>query len=432
MRARSLVVLVVFAAGCGCDVSYDGGADAAVDGSRDAGRDGGPRDAGARDAGTDAGRDGGPTDPGWAPLEGASERCSIERATFPDRVYRLEWEACPGIDGCRRVVRPSGAVVQAWFDSGRGFAEILAGTTGERIIALVPVDGGPAIAAWRGPRSAGSGSVVCSVDLEDVRAGTVAVSTLYYDGEFPDRSVQRVYAAPLGEIAGATTAALTLPAEPWVARGRTIRDLRVAPDFIAFQMEPDGNLYAARGGEIRAIHDGTDGLVQNLALVGEHMLWESWGDHVRLEHAGWDTPRAFFRELALGDARSFGTDGSDVAWLEGTDRAPSGTYGTLTLRAGRYSAALGVTDARDVRSFSSPGIVVVGGGWYAVSRASPERIDVFSLRDGSVRSYLAPTGERLGDPLYVTANELLISADHVTLIDPNGLPVVDPGTSSPP
>lgn len=420
----------------GVDAGRDAGRDAGWDAGRDAGRDAAFPDAG-RDAGTDAGpRDGGPDDPGWVRLPGLPPECPIERATYPERLWDVVWEPCTDragtvVPGCLSERRAGVmGIVNAWHDEHGTWLKMLGGDslgTG-RIVGIAAIDG-PMLAAWHEP------PIVIDEDVyREVTAVAVGGARAVFVAQFidsADRSRSRIWMyVGTPETIGAAEEPVWVFPSGFVSRGRTIHDLWISDRMIALQPSPDGTLYTYRAGESYTLTGrGTvTGLPQNIALVGDHILWEAWRglDDVRLVHARWGEASRIWRDVSPGDTKGFGTDGVDLAWQQAFDRQPDGSYARIELWTAPYRRDIESIEPRLVRTmdYRSPR-AAFGGGWFAVRGPGPGRVEVFSLSDGSRRTFMAPAGSVSMDPYYASATEIMFrgAGSDAIRFDPSILPV---------
>lgn len=426
-------------AGSPVDAGMDAGHDAGHDAGRDAGVDAGPRDAAS--PGDDAGPiDGGPMDPGWVRLPGLPDECPIERATYPERLWDTTWEPC--VDGSGAVVEECSVgrgrlthITDAWQD-GQTWLYMLGGDalgTG-RIVGLAPLEG-PLVAAWREPQRILGDDIYCAVTALAVGGGRAAFIAQFSDSSDMSRSRAWLYVATPSSIGTATEPVHEFPAG-FVARDRSIHDLWVSDVLVAIQSSPDGSLYTYRDGEWAILTGlGTvPGLPQNVALVGDNLLWEAWVglDDVRLVHARWGEPAAVWRDISPGDTKGFGTDGVDLAWFENHDRQPDGTYGRVELWTAGYrrdieSAVPALVRTVEGQRSNGP---AVGGGWVARFVRGPPptwvaRVEVFSLRDGTRRTFISPSGVVTDEPFSATDRAIMFKGGGglIYRFDPTALPV---------
>ena len=270
LRRRALGTIVLLAvlpmatSGCGDDNTLaDSGPDLTADdagltdaGSRDmesgeAGtRDTGLQDAQAEDLDAFEPNDLGPEDPGWVRVEGLPDWCTIERATFPQRLWRSEWLSCG--EGCTylsqdpihvRAVQPIGA-----HDGSRGiFIEARTrfdpptGADGDRSIAMLSGTDGSVFGAWRSP--AATESVFCGVRLA---AGPhhAVVLLRAVDGSRGLAEAQ-LYYDTLENIGQADTAVTSIDREI-LPIGAILQNRVVSADVFAAELKPANKLLLLR------------------------------------------------------------------------------------------------------------------------------------------------------------------------------------------
>lgn len=419
---RAIIVAILSAcagppvpdAGIG-DAGHDGGADAGYD----AGRDAAVADAGA-DASADAGpRDGGPDDPGWVRLPGLPDECPIERALYPERIWAVSWVPCTDpageeIPGCTTTPTRSSGFTGAWNDDGEIWLQMIGGDAlGEgRIVGIGHVDG-RIVAAWREPRVTPDDGILCRVTARAVGGGRAAFVAQFSDLVDETRSRAWLYVATPDSIGIDTSPVHEFPAS-FVPRDRMIVELWISAELIALQASPDGSLYSYRDGEWATLTGrGTvEGLPQNVELVGDHLLWEAWRglDDVRLVHARRGEAASVWRDIGPSDTKGFGSDGVDIGWFDAHDRQPDGTYLRTELWTAPYRRDLENVEPRLARVVDERcNAPAIGGGWAACRRINdgPQRVEVFSLRDGSRRTFVPPGGYVLDDPYYSREREVM-------------------------
>lgn len=420
----------------GVDAGFDAGQDAGRDAGHDAGRDAG-MDAGApprRDAGSDAGRgDGGSA--GWVRLPGLPPECPIERATHPERLWDVVWDPCTDdagevVPGCLTERRGGvTGVIGAWHDEAGTYLRMIGGdaAAGGRILGIAPVDG-PMLAAWHEPQVIIDGDFYCRISAIAVGGGRAAFAAQLSDRIDGSRSRIWLYVGMPETIGSVETPTWEFPTE-FILGNRSLTRMWISADLLAVQASPDGTLYTYRDGEWQTLtgRDTVPGIPQNVALVGDHTLWEAWRglDDVRLVHAPWGVGSAVWRDITPGDTKGFATDGVDLAWMELHDRQPDGRYARREVWTAPYRADLENVEARMLRTLSGRRTeAVVGGGWYA-AQASHSVVEVVSLRDGSLRTFTAPGGRVTDAPFYASEDEIMFPGLGLDAIrfDPNLVPV---------
>lgn len=423
MSLRRIAGFVVLLAACAGppepdagigDAGHDGGADA----GSDAGRDAAVADAGG-DAGADAGpRDGGPDDPSWVRLPGLPDECPIERALHPERIWDVSWLPCTDaageeIPGCTKTPTRSG-FSGAWNDDGEVWLRMIGGDAlGEgRIVGIGHVDG-RVVAAWREPqRSVDDSSIFCSVTARAVGGGRAAFVAQFADWNDMTQSRAWLYVGTPNTIGSTTDPVHEFPAT-FVPRDRTIVELWISAELLALQVSPDGSLYSYREGEWATLTGrGTvEGLPRGTVIVGDQLVWEAWLslDQIRLAHAPWGSPAAVFYDPRPLTLYGFGSDGVDLAWFENRSRG-DGTFDRQEIWTAPFRRDLDALEPRRVVEVDLYATrPAVGGGWLAMRRIDGglQRVEVFSLRDGSRRTFVPPGGYVLDEPYYAREREIM-------------------------
>lgn len=415
--------------------SVDAGVDAGV-----AGRDAGRRDAGrSGDAGLDAGsdgggpRDGGPDDPGWVRVPGLPPECPIERATHPERLWDLRWEPCEDgtgavVAGCQQAgwsVR-TGSITAAHREGDQTWITTLqGGLESGRMLGIAPIEG-PLLAAWREPAQTPDDELMCRITAVAVGGGRATVTFHFTDWSDDRRSQAHLYLAPLEEIRTADVPLHIFPAA-FVAGGRTVLNAWLSEEMLVIQTSPDPTLYTYHDGVWSTLtgRDMVEGTAQGPHLVGDHVLWETWRgvDDVRLVHARPGEATAVWRDISPNDLKGFGTDGVDVAWYQNYDRREDLTYARTELWAATYRRDIEEMTARLVREVEvRSNDPAVGGGWIAQRRLDPQRVEIFSLRDGTRRTFFPPDGYVITEPFYASEHEIMYRGRRTTRFDPTLLP----------
>lgn len=417
--------LLALAVACGSpepsDAGGDAGRDGGRDGGRDAGRDGG-RDSGPAalaDSGSDARVDGGPDDPGWVPLATLAEGCTIERALHPERLFEVRWEPCEdGTDGCHRIASDVGlARSPGWFDGDQGYFTVIRGEPpGRRVVVIARTEGSP-VAAWREPPSDLPGACIVIVGIGD---GYAAVMPSFFHGEDRTRDVDYVFHAPIDAI-GTTTEPLAI-IRPSVLPQR----LAVSSQVIAVWNGPA--IYAiAADGRHGYVSVALPGIAQSVTVAGPDVMWEDWAELVRIAHGAVGRPGTLYHRADPADIKGFHTDGVDLAWVQGYDRQPDGSYARLELWTAPYVADPSELRPRLVRLLDpTRHPSAFGGGWYVTMPGAPWRIEAVRLEDGTRRQWISSLRGALSyPPIYVTDHEILLQDPALIRLDPNRLPRVD-------
>ena len=397
----------------GSDAGRDGGRDASVDAahgdtSRDTGVD-------ARDTGTDAG----PTDPVWVRLGGQQDDCILERAEYPERAFSLSWESC-GL-GCRRAVSERVGAVGGFVDASGVVFEIRGQDGTGADVRGLQTDDGRVLAAWHYADFEGRDQ--CGIVPLAVGGGRVAFASFSFSPGDPSRNLDSVWVAPLDMIGDTTDPVFQQPG----FLGAAIERIFVSASHYAYQVSAGPLALRDEAGAGRLI-GWTDfpGTPQNVSLLGGHLLFEMWDDSIRLASATIADAPTNWIDLSPGEVRNFGTDGVDMAWLQGFDYDTSTlTYARLELWTSPYADTVAGLTPRRVGAFPGLYVSTTGGGWYA-SQADGGELDVRSLADGSRRHWTPPAGVMVLDaPLYVTASDILLTTTFGAYrVDPNTLPIV--------
>ncbi len=405
-RGWPLVALLA----CSGPAPSDAGADAGSVGG-DAGTDAG-RDAGV-DAGRDAGFDGGPDDPGWEPWV-TIEACTFERARNPAGVIQVEWAPCPsgiGPAGCLGPAGPRLLATAGWFDAGRGYFLLSSIDSRDRVtITLMSVDNPAPLAAWRRPLF---GPGVCMLDV-GIGGGMIAVVPGFFDDDTLETNVDQVFYGPIAEVNELEDPVAV------ISPGVQPQHVAVSAEVVAFWTGGMAIGVDPATGRWARLDEPLAGIPQNVQVVGAHVLWEDWADLVRIAHADLTATAAIFHRADPGDIKGFRTDGADMAWFEGYDRQPDGSYGRLELWTAPYTRDPAALAPRLVRPMDIRNGSAFGGGWYVVWRNDPRGYEIIDVRDGTRRWWLAPVSR---DPLYVSEHEIL--ADGLVRFDPHELPTAD-------
>ena len=369
----------------------------------------------------------------WIALPKLPPNCAVERAIHPDVLLDQRWGPCSDatgalIEGCLiNQSRGQLGIVGAWHEHGQTWLRMLGGSLSKgRMLGIAALDG-PVLTALREPLQEPNGSQACLVSAVAVGGGRAAFIVQFSDWQNPARSQAWLYITSLGQIDKAGEPTYVFPAD-FVHRGRTITRLWISSELVALQTSPDGTLYRYQNGALKVLNDLTaPGLPQNVNLIDDHILWEAWQgtDNVRLVHAHSGQPASVWPNLSSGETKSFNTDGADLAWLQCHDRNPDGSYQRLELWTAAYQENLERFKPRYLRRISVRNSAAVGGGWYTMRRTSdgPQRVEVYSLRDGTRRTFIPPGGQVLDTPFYAGNREIMFTGQSVIRFDPNLLHV---------
>lgn len=397
--------------------------DVAPDAGRDAGRPDAGRDAG-RDAGHDAGTDAGPRgEPGWTRFGDLPDECPIEIALHPENVpIDIGWESCG--EGCRRWTGTFGLRWLSSADPGRAWVSLLNHTPLlEAVIALLDLDDGRIVSAFRETNTAVGGGPLCFMDVA-TSGSDVAVSAQFK--EYDERGMtllrwwSRFYRSTVDEL---PTARLLVDTDQYLAG---IQTLRVSPTRIAAEAEGNSAYAVDDGGLIIANRALYPDYVQELHLVGDDLFWTDWADYVSIARAtreGDGDGRVFYA-VDGGDVRSFTTDGETFAWLQAFDQDPRTLrYAHVELWTATYDGSAFVAPHRvvDVPRFDNG---AAGDGLFVLSEREPPDstlvLAAYRLADGARARWVPPDG-MLGNILYTSGTDIFV--------DVPGAPIrVDPRT----
>ena len=245
-------------------------------------------------------------DPEWQTLEGQPDGVIISTARHPERVLSLAWETCG--TGCLRA-EPA----YEWFEAFPGtprtaWVRLPSPLSG---YALMDVESGRALAAWRHDADGTTGLVV-EVEVGGDRVAFVTRSRIPGTRE----DVSSLFLAPLAEIAHTVTPVRQMTGESFV-------DVRVSATHHAFRSVPANETYLVGDADSALIP-----LSPRIQPEDSHLV----GDRLFFIHR--PTPDDFDGILAtatieagamdLVDVRpdllnSFRTDGLTMLWYRGHD-----------------------------------------------------------------------------------------------------------------
>ncbi|MBX3268630.1 MAG: hypothetical protein KF729_00120 [Sandaracinaceae bacterium] len=349
----------------------------------------------------------------------------------------VEWVACTDavgteVPGCSASRRRDLGISSAWVDGDDVWLDMLRGSALVGRVVGIARDDGTIVAAWREPPLEGDDpSVYCAVTAKTVGGGRAAFVVHYSNWRESSRSRIWLYVGTPETIGETPEWVHEFPAS-FVSRDRTIHDLWISAELLALQASPDGSLYTYRDGEWTTLTGrGTvEGLPRGTVVVGDHLLWEAWLslERLRLVHAHWGSPATVYYDPMPRTLYGFGTDGVDLAWFENDGPRGDGSFERSEIWAAPYR--------RDLASMEAPRRVArvdlhstrpaVGGGWIAWRRITegPQRVEVFSLRDGSRRTFVPPGGYVIDEPYYARARDIMFRGAGTEAIrfDPTLLP----------
>lgn len=436
-----LAVGVALLAGRGCD-SSPGASDA---GTRDGGapdsgsdaRSDAPRDVRAFDAAGDAVRDSGDPDdasgdvardagpPGWTPLPGLPEGCTIERAEDPSVLFRPEWVPCgDGFDGCtklatdeaydRTVIARDGA-----HDGEHGYFAVVQAPAGtlRRTLVMARTDG-TVLGAWRDPPWAGREGV-CLVGSPALGEQSASFMVRYSNPDGPERE-NRFYRASYEEI-GSVTEPVTVLTEEHLFESGIAQEPSVSATTIAIEVQPGGAVYVMQAGGLRALvrlPEELTGIRGSTAVVGSHVLW-SEGLPGSIAHGSFTEPTEVYWTVTDVDIMSFDTDGAQVAWVEGHDPSSDwSSYGRVELWVSPYARDPSGLEPRKVRELGKPVTrATVGARHYAFRDFQDwHQLVAVELDTGRLGRWTLPRDYSVGRaPLWITDEEVATASGGDTL-----------------
>lgn len=424
-RAASLLMLLAVALVTTCGPSSaapDGGSDGSVDPlqRRDApepAHDAAPRDASHDGASVDADT----ASPfGWTHLGGLPVECDLRVALHPEAEAPFAWADCG--TGCQYLPHGSGVVRGFANDDGRTFYDSLEWVDDGEARALLDHDGN-FIALWRNSDDM-LPDRLCAIDTVAVGGGRAAVAGHSWINGHPELSVSLIWVAAIEDIGHTVAPSVRFAADLSSMPQR----LWVSATHVAVQTSL-GLLMVSDGTHLSdPVYVRTDdGPAQDGSLHDDHFIYEDWQtDLVRLAVATYGTaPASILHGADPADVRSFGSDGRDMAWLQGYGYTGS-EYTRMELWTAPYATSASTIVARRVREIPSVASAgAAGGGWYA-KQALGGGFDAWSLADGTERTWRPPSGLlEDGGPHYVTANEVFVLTNSLPYrIDPNTLPIV--------
>ncbi len=419
------LVVALSSSNCTCPDYCPGTGERYCDAQRDpdAGRDAAVRRDAGRDTGLDVGRDanqdtGPPPAAGWEHFGDLPVDCPVDVATHPENALTLgEWESCGS--GCLRW--SGGGVWTEWPTGVDGRVWIITTVGLHSVVALLGQDGTPLVALRTPIRS--EGGVGCDVSTAS-RGDTVAVTAQLYefsaDGMTQLRGWGRFYRSTIDELASATPIATV---DPMFEAIQTV-DVsanRIAIETngsVAWAIEPDGAVTIAS----RPFYPD---YVQALHMLGDDVVWITWGERLRLAHARPGEIADILYEVADGDVRRFAVGTDTIAWVEGRERNPdTGVYGRMELWTGTYDGER--LTGRRVRELTQLGRGSAGGGYYVQVEIHPrdetQVYAIYRLSDGAVAYVPSIDGVPAQQVAYVTERDILFQTfETVFRIDPTTL-----------
>jgi hypothetical protein len=256
------------------------------------------------------------------------------------------------------------------------------------------------------------------------RGDTVAVTAQLYefstDGMRQVRGWGRFYRSTIDELVSATPVATVDP----MFEG--IQTLDVSATRIA--IETNGSLAWAieRDGAVTiASTPFYPDYVQELHMLGDDVVWTTWGERVRLAHARPGEVADILYEVPDGAFRSFAVGTDTIAWVEARERdLETGAYGRMELWTGTYDGER--LTGRRVRDLTQLGRGSAGGGYYVQVEIHPrdetQVYAIYRLSDGAVAYVPSIDGVPAQQVAYVTERDILFQTfETVFRIDPTTL-----------
>lgn len=401
----------------------DGEADASLDASRAADAHDARPDTSALDAQQDTSvDDADAASPfGWTHLGGVPDQCDLRVALHPELTEPFVWADCG--PGCEYLPHGSGVVRGLANDDGRTFYDSLEWVDGHDVRALFDHDG-TCIGVWTAYDDLLPGRL-CGIDAIAVGGGRAAVAGHAWIQGHPELSTSLIWVAAIEDVGHTVEPSIrfgadvgNLPQRLWVSATHV-----VVQTSLGLTRMSDGSTL---GPPVFVTAD--DGPAQDGFLYADQFSFEAWQpDRVRLALATYgSSPAEILRAADPGDVRGFGSDGRDMAWLQGYDYDVSLGYARMELWTAPYPTSTAAFTPRFVREI--PSILnraAVGGGWY-VKQAIGGGFDAWSLADGMQRTWTPPTGVvEDGGPHYALAHEVFVRTNSLPYrIDPSTLPIV--------
>ena len=454
--ALAFVLLVTCNGDGGVAPTLDAGADAGGDdaGTRpDAERPSIPRDAGPRDAGLDGGRrdaglccrDAGLAEIRWERFPALPDYCTIDRALDPSELYRSRWEPCPGAqDFCQQLVS-DWTFTRWWFRTAYGNQH-----TGEygywSLQPDYPGDGEPnveVLATTAGPslfafRWSNHDCVMKPVSNDGDFALVASAGT-----RGSETRPRRMYFF-MGSVDDAS--ALDVPVaviDVDETRVNVFQWPQLTHDLLVGGVQPGNfSFVVRRTGETRRIDRlRPASAMQELRLVGEHILWFEYGARWSLIHEAPDGSVEPYLELPDADIREWRSDGTTMVWVQSYPPGGGASYDRHEIWTAPYvRRPADLTGARLVRTVTDHRFPIIGqlhGNIFAFVWRPPDApfsLDTVELATGERRRFVLPPYLEEINPhvLYLTDAEVMIIAGgsgirpHGMRITLDRLPIVSP------
>jgi len=416
--ARLLWMLLLVLGGCDCGYhthSADGAADAwtdapvAIDAPSDTALDSphdAPFDVRADAADPDARSLG--CDPGWHPLPSIPDDLEVLYAENPGCLLNVEWVSCGA--GCQRLaddprfertIDPN----SAWIDGDRAFFSVVewmkAPTVHPGSIILVASTDGVVHGAWLDTSSLFHRPDVTLIQGFSGAAGAFGLGIIAgqtnADGNYRTFHAL-IYHAPILSMSEAIEPSLQLDTLP---PGNGLQYIHASATTFTAEVQPLAEMLVVEHGVAHSLggrDSATPYIPQASVLIGREVFWLDWNDgwKVRIAHGNFDMESEVFYELADGDILSLASDGHDLAWVQGYE--PNDTRDVYS-RMELWTAPV-VTNPADLRprlvtasyTGSNAGMLA-DGSYFTNSGAGVDTFDqVYSMSDGSVRSWHGPVG----------------------------------------
>lgn len=407
----------------GCYGQHGAGPDAGVDaGGADAGEPPGDAGDGSRVDAYVPSRD-------WVSVAGLPplpDGCHIERAVSPEHVFTPHWRSCG--EGCLELERRirDGETLRfgraGYGPNGLHFLAIVKRQIREGHFIEDPWDHDVlcsedrAILAYRMRAEHPTRPCAFKVFADD---GYAVGQHLRFEGE---DWTQTTYYGPLPGDWTSPQPDFVLP----IQYGNALQKVELSGEVILFQVQPADwvMMVDARTGEWRRLSHLPErhGSPQLLHLVGDHAIWEAWGnEQIWLEHATLSGDTALFYEVPDGgDVRGSATDGIDLVWMEAHGRpcvygCPE-PYERVEIWTAPYTRDPAALEPRFVaRARARGGNAKVAGHRYAyLQRIEGDtgeptyEIVIADLADGRQRAWRAPAPWEMYSLLAMSEEEMLV------------------------
>lgn len=382
MRRLLLLCVAVFACS-GPGPAADGGPERGPDAARDAepqtdARSHDPPDASAEGA-------------EWLPMPDLPEACALERAARPGALTGLElvWEPCAGLENCERTAPlPAAPSTRFWRVSDGYVLAFYDDEEAREVWFIVPEEGGPPIAAWRGP--AVTPSERCDIWSADMHEGRMALAVYY---SFRDGRRGNLYYWSSIEEAARLEHPVTVVDQDRLGTSFT-QEIYVGREALVAEIQGAGYLAEVSTGTFRPlITEEVIGYPADVNVYGDQIVWTDYGDRPRMARATLSSPPIIYYDPPEPrEVRATWVDEGTVAWLETiTTEGPVVTR-TKELWTAAYQPERDAFRPRYVRAIDLWDFPRAGDGLWAVITGDPYRIEVYSLSDGTLGTFPTPPG----------------------------------------